>query len=109
MDVIVDEANLSVYANRAEQYTRMLAGCITQYAEIISGILGPGQGLYDTDITERLREMVLAAENMRQPVTSAGQEIAAALRNLITQTREADRYSWQDGGFDDAEAQFSVC
>ena len=107
--MIMDEAGLSVYANRAEQYTAFLEMCMGSYADIVRSILGAGQGLYDTDITARLLEMVQAVEALRESVASAGTGVAAELREDIQEIADADVYRWEDGGFAGAAAILAGC
>ena len=109
MNVIIDEAALSMYANRAEQYLLLVAGCAERYAAAVRSILGEGRGLFDTDITAGLLEAAEAMESLPAALAGLGEKLAAELRAEISETAAADCFAWQDGGFGQAAAAFSAC
>ena len=109
MGVIVDEAALSIYANRTEQYAGFIAACIDRYAAAVLGVLGPGQGLHDDVLEARLTEMAAEAENIRNAIPAAGEIISGCLRNMAAETAEADQFIWEDGGYEEAAAALHSC
>ncbi len=109
MDVIIDEAALSVYANRAEQYAVFLGTCIDRYAAAVRGVLGPGCGLHDETVEVRLLHMAGEAEQIRDAAVSAAESAGAQVRSLIAEAAEADRFVWRDMGFTEAGAVLAGC
>ena len=104
MGVIIDEAGMLMYANHVERYTEFLGDCLDSCQAIVSEILGPGAGLYDMDITEKLTGMLQSLPASASSLRSAGKELAGNIRAAVAEAGEADQYTWQDGGFDRAAA-----
>ena len=109
MSVVIDEAALSMYANRIEQYMFFTAMCAERYASAIRGILGEGQGLFDTEITAGLLKDVETMEALPGTLTALGEKLAAELRSEIAEAAAADCFVWEDGGFSEAAAILSAC
>lgn len=91
INVVVDEAELSIYANTIQQQAEFLNRAITEYADIIQTLL-LNRGIKDDRISPALAELRASLSVNQHVVSAYGDKVKSITNSALSAFADADKF-----------------
>lgn len=98
-DLILNEGELSIAANKIDKYFEFLEGCLSEYSAIVDSI--PVDGLKDSKITLMLISLSQAVALEKYIFFSQCDDVGKAVKKEISGIEKADHFVYPNISFQD--------
>lgn len=91
-DIVYDESEMSIAANKLLDYAEFLGACVDEYVKLLQEL--KSRGIKDEKVCARIEELICSIMPYRNNIFAEGEELKNVVNKSIKELADADKYTF---------------